>query len=230
MGRGVGPVVFSELQYRPSEPSPPALVLEPALTRDDLEYVELHNPTEDTIDLNGWRLRGGVEFDFTGGLQLGPNQTVLVVPFNPESGRNADRLSAFRAHYDVAADVTLVGGYQGQLRDGGELVTLLRAEAGEAGTVTARLLEDAIAYDDQAPWPETTDLGGMSLQRTAVDAWGHAAGSWTLGEASPGTTDLSSGTLAGDANQDGSVRSAGHCIFARGRSVSDRCPSHLCPR
>ena len=47
----VGPVIVSEIQYRPDEPSDEALAQAPEMTVDDLEFVEITNPTAQPINL-----------------------------------------------------------------------------------------------------------------------------------------------------------------------------------
>ena len=49
----VGPFVISELSYNPGQPVAAALAIEPTLTRDDLEYVEVTNPTAAEMGLHG---------------------------------------------------------------------------------------------------------------------------------------------------------------------------------
>ena len=71
---------ISEIQYAPGgsvagrfgrsiRPSP----------RDDLEYIELHNASSATIDLNGWNLTGGIEFRFGAGATLAAGGSLLVI-------------------------------------------------------------------------------------------------------------------------------------------------------
>ena len=55
----VGPVIISEVNYNPGEPSAGALAVYADLVEDDLEYVEIHNPTLGAVDLTDWDVRGG---------------------------------------------------------------------------------------------------------------------------------------------------------------------------
>jgi len=124
----VGPIVITEVNYDPGTPSPAALAVNPAITSDDLEFVEIQNPTSGNVALDEWRLRGGVDYDFVDGTSLEPGETLVVISFNPTNPLNATRLAAFRAHYGIGAEVELVGGYDGQLNNQGEAVRLLRPE------------------------------------------------------------------------------------------------------
>ena len=47
----VGPLIISEVQYHPSAPSEAALAQAPDVTVDDLEFVEIANPTAQAVSL-----------------------------------------------------------------------------------------------------------------------------------------------------------------------------------
>ena len=98
----------------------------PRLTADDLEFVEIHNPTTQEWNLTGWRIAGGIDFEFADGTVLLPGETLVVVSFNPTTPANANRAAAFRAHYDLDQVTQIVGGYSQQLNDQGELLQLLQ--------------------------------------------------------------------------------------------------------
>jgi len=201
----VGPVVISELHYTPAAPRAAELALEPALTADDLEFLELHNPTSSALDLNEWRIRGGVDFDFFPGTQLPARGTLLVVSFDPTQPDNANRLAAFRRHHGINAAVLLVGGYSGQLADAGETVRLQRPDEPPVDdpSFIPRLLEDEVVYQVTPPWPNAIG-NGQSLTRTASTDWGSRPESWLAAVHSPGTPPGHTGP-AGDVNQDGQV-------------------------
>ena len=84
-GPRVSPVVISEVQYNPGN----------MLGADDFEFIELQNTTGQPIDLTGWRLRKGIEFDFAAGTTLGPRSTLVVLSFDPDDAANAARVAAF---------------------------------------------------------------------------------------------------------------------------------------
>ena len=199
----VGPIVISELNYAPGSPTAADLAIDPDLTANDLEFVEIHNPTSTSVNLSGWRLRGGVDFDFAAGTVLDAGQTLVVISFNPSNPDNVARTAAFRAHYGISAATRLVGGYSGQLFDQGEAVRLQRPgdPPPDDPTTVPRLLEDEVFYDDVAPWPVAAAGGGKSLSRVAAAAYGNASASWIAATPSPGQL----GGVPGDLTEDGIV-------------------------
>ena len=198
----VGPLLISEIHFNPASPNAAALLADPTITRNDLEFVEIHNPTTVAVDLTQWRIRGGIDYDFPTGTMLAAGEVLVVVAFDPDEVSNNARLSAFRAHYGIDASVSLVGGFQGQLNDSFERVQLQRPDAPPLGqpTLTPRLQEDEVIYDDLAPWPTSADGAGDTLHRTRTGGWGNNASSWTGGQPGPGEVDL-----PGDTNLDGDV-------------------------
>ena len=177
----IGSVVISEIHYHPAPPSAAALALYPELTSQDLEYLELLNSASTPIDLNGWRLRGGVDWN-SESAQLGPRETALVISFDPDLADNVGRLMAFRAEYDVQAETVLLGGFSGQLSNSDDRITLLQYDA----TLDSHVIEDEVLYDDLSPWPIEADGQGNALTRVSVSSYGNEAASWRADLPSPG--------------------------------------------
>jgi hypothetical protein len=200
----VGPILISEVHYNPGVPSAAAVAADPTVTSDDLEFIEVHNPTNESVDLTDWRVRSGVDYNFDDGTTIAAGETLVIVPFNPDAVENADRLSAFRAHYGLDESATLLGGYGGQLSDFGDGVMLQRPDMPppEDPTFIPRLSEDEVRYDNVPPWANSADGDGDSLQRNAADQYGNLAGSWFAGAPSPGTVDFG---VTGDFTGDGVV-------------------------
>ena len=146
--------------------------------------------------MDGWRIRGGIDFDFDPSTTIGAGETLVVLKFDPSDTENVNQLAAFRAHYGIDDQVTLLGGYRGLLDNRGDRIQLQRPEA--IGGSTVRLWEDEVLYDDLAPWP-TTD-SETSLQRNAIGAPGNLASSWVAAPATPGQPVT---PLPADLNADG---------------------------
>jgi hypothetical protein len=197
-----GPIVLSEVQYNPGDPSPAALAISPELVEDDLEFIEIFNPTLRAVDLSEWHLRAGIDFDFATGTSLAPGEVLVVVSFDPDAANNADRVAAFRAHYGIDEDVVIVGGFAGQMSDSGELIRLERPVSHPEGTFY--VVEDSVVYDDRAPWPLSADGADSSLSRRHPAAFGDSVGSWLGHAPSPGSV-ASGGVVPGDVDGDGQV-------------------------
>ncbi len=198
----VGPLIISEIQYNPTV-SAEALAEDPTLETSDLEFVEIHNPTAAAADLTGWRLRGGVDYNFEPGTMLASNGTLVVMKFDPSDPENVNQLRAFRAHYHIDAQVKLVGGYAGLLNNSDDRVVLLRPEALSADPADViYTADDEVLYDDLRPWPVGADGRGGSLQRHVPAQVGVDGAAWF---AAPGTPGTVLPTLPGDFDGDNLV-------------------------
>lgn len=214
----VGPLVFTEINYNPGPPSINAIVLFPELTRDDLEFVEIHNPTPEDVHLTNWRIRGGIDYNFDDGLVLPANRSLVVIPFEPNKVENRDRFIAFREQYGLAADAPVVGGYSGKLSDSGETIRLLRPDSppAEDSTLVPRLWEDVVNYSTDSTWPDANG-NRNSLHRAAVTDFGGAPASWTAGNVSPGVFD----SVDADFDADGEVTVADTDLVCTGIRSGD---------
>ncbi len=198
----VGPLVISEVHYSPENPSASALAIEPDLVTDDLEFIEVYNPTNTSVDLTNWRIRGGIDYDFAAGTMLGAKQTLVVISFNPENAANQLRLAALRDHYGIDSSVPVVGGYQNRLSDSGQRVQLQRPDTPplDEPLFVPHLHEDEVLYDNLNPWPTAANGTGVSLHRTRSSGLGSDAASWTASTPMPGRP-----LLLGDNDLDGDV-------------------------
>jgi hypothetical protein len=195
-------VVISEAHYNPELPSQAALAVEPGLTSDDLEFVELHNRSAAPIDLTGWRLRGGVDFDQLSALTIPAGGEVVIVSFDPNQPANVTRAAAFRAHYGIDSTVNLIGGFVGRLSDSFDRIQLQSpAQAPPADPANlSYYFEDEVLYDDAAPWPASADGTGTSLNRIAIERLGSNHRAWAVAVPTPGSHLI--GTVVGDFNGD----------------------------
>jgi hypothetical protein len=220
----VGPVVITEINYNPTEPTVAAKTLYPNLQPSDLEFIEIYNPTAAPVALADWRLRGGVDHDFRPGSFIFPKGTVVVVSFDVDDPENAARVQAFRTHYNISDNVVLMGGYQGLLNNSDERVRLLQPDAPPAGsTEVSHFMADEVIYDDLSPWPIAADGYGASLHRVATDAFGNAGASWLGAFATPG---LPSGRIPGDSNLDGIFNSSDLVLVFTAGQYEDAIPGN----
>lgn len=138
-------VVINEVMYHPPD------------DRDELQWVELHNPSLEPVDLAGWKLARGLAFTFTNATRLAPGAFLVVA---------RDR-GAFRIRYGT--NIPVVGDFRGRLKHGGERIQLLDRQ----GTPV-----DSVQFDDQEPWPVSPDGSSASLERILPAGPGDAAVNW----------------------------------------------------
>ena len=92
-------VVFNEIHYHPSA------------QHDSGEWVELHNQMAVDVDMSGWKLSAGIDFDFPEGTVLAAGE-YLVVAQDPA------KLQALTGYTNA------LGPYSGKLANGGETIRL----------------------------------------------------------------------------------------------------------
>ena len=137
-------VVFNEIMYHP-------LTNEPTM-----EWVELHNQHAVDIDLSGWRLDGGIDFDFAAGTVL-RGGSYLVVASSP-------------AALMAATGVTnLVGPFRNRLANAGDTLRLRNNDS--------RII-DEITFASEGDWPVAPDGAGPSLARRRANVRGADAANW----------------------------------------------------
>ncbi|MDB2685608.1 lamin tail domain-containing protein [Mariniblastus sp.] len=189
----VGPLVISEINYHPADP------IDSTITDDDLEYIEIANPTSADVDLTNWRIRGEADFDFAGGT-LAAGEAILVVTFDPVT--DPAKLAAFRTNYGISADVVIVGGLSESLSNSSGRIALQQPDAPDALGEIPHVVVDEVVYDDLPPWP-AADGTGLSLERDDLGANASLATSWIAAVPTPGAFE--SPFILGDANLNGVV-------------------------
>lgn len=147
---------FTEIMY-----NPPA---QGVYSGDDLEFLELKNAGNESLDLSGLTF-SGLTFTFTNGTILAPGQTFLL-------GRNA---VALQVKYP---GLIVDGIYTGKLDNAGETISL--------NTPTGVTVIE-VTYKDSPPWPVTADGMGWSLVLEDPATGAYRASTQAGG--SPGTDD-----------------------------------------
>jgi hypothetical protein len=109
---------------------------------DELQFVELHNPSDQAVDLSGWQLAKAVKFTFPPQSSLKAGGYVVVCKDAAE----------FKKHYRLDP----IGVFTGKLSHRGEQLDLLKPD----GQVV-----DSITYGSRSPWPVAPDGHGPSLER-----------------------------------------------------------------
>ncbi|MFT5525378.1 MAG: hypothetical protein ACI9HK_003346, partial [Pirellulaceae bacterium] len=179
-GPRVGPVVISEVMYHPTSPSP-------LIDADDLEFIEIYNPTDTAIDLTNWQLDDGISFQFDG-VTLDSKTSLAVLSFDPSDPLNAAKRDNFLAFYSLPNADSLIGGYSGKLANSGERVALLRPDSPPLGEPDffPLLLEDEVTWSNLAPWPVEPSGAGDSLNRSDINNWGNSDTTWAAASPTPG--------------------------------------------
>lgn len=167
----MGPVVFSEILYRPA----------PGLA----EFVELVNISGQPVALDpaawpdaAWRLSGAVQYELPRGALLSPCVPIIVCSTNP---------AAFRSQYGLGAEVAVFGPWTGSLNNAGEAVKLTRPGDPEPDGTVSRCRVDRVRYEPWVYWPTGAGPAGTSLERLTLEGYGNDPGDNPPGAPTPGT-------------------------------------------
>ncbi len=178
-------VVISEIMYHPIS------------EMDDDQYVELHNSGTKSVDLDGWRLTDGIEYQFPPGTPIHPGGFLVVA-------RKAARLRANRPDLDPAL---ILGDFTGALSGQGERIALEAPMAfnGPVSPERAPVLDpayslvDEVTYRDGGRWGRWADGGGSSLELIDPRANPNLAPNWADSDETakaPWTTIEATGRLS----------------------------------
>lgn len=166
---------ISEIQYHPADPTPAEELAMPEVTADDFEYLEFINIGPSTLALAGAKFTQGIGFSF--GATMLPGGQRLILARNP---------AAFALRYPGTTS-TVLGPYDGELANGGEVLE-----------ITDAVGENILDFEYKDGWYPATDGGGRSLvnrepAQISFDLFGNPV-SWAIsGTAlgSPGSSDAS---------------------------------------
>ena len=150
------------------------------------QFIELQNITGTAVDLSGWVLRGGIDFNFAPGTTLAPGGYAMLVAFDPA---DAPALGVFRATYQVPPSVPIFGPFSPLLNPHGTRIELARPGPAVSG-VTPLWMVDRVAYRDFAPWPYAP---GKSIQRLGRFSIGNDPANWFAGTPSAGADNAGQG-------------------------------------
>jgi hypothetical protein len=182
-------LVVSELHYAPLGPSA-AEATAGFNSGNDFEYLELLNVGAQNVDLSNVIVSDAVEFNFANA-----NPNTLTVP---PGGRVVivGNQAAFLYRYGNNAQVKIAGVFDGNLSNGGEMLTVRAANNAIIAQFTWGELE---------PWPVAADGAGYSMvlnNPSPNPAYG-AGGSWRPSAAIGGAAGMPDSTpFAGNPNAD----------------------------
>jgi hypothetical protein len=149
-----GHVVINEVMYHPPD------------DHDELQFVELLNPTTSPVDLSGWKLSGGVKFTFPPKTVLAPGAFLVVT---------RDSAAFQRTHGGTTVPF---GIFTERLSHKGAKLELVDS----SGQTVEKL-----HYHDGKSWPQGADGYGSSLERICVDAPADDPRNWAASHSPAGT-------------------------------------------
>jgi hypothetical protein len=141
-------VVINEIHYDPINNARPS------------EFIELHNPGTQPVDVSGWQFTDAIDYQFPAGTVVAPGGFSVVTR----------DLAALLADFKTTA----LGPWTGALSNSGERVRLRDA----GGTVV-----DEVEYGAGFPWPTHAAGGGSSIELINPGLDNTLGGSW---RSSPG--------------------------------------------
>jgi Lamin Tail Domain/Putative Ig domain len=156
-------VVFNEIMYHPA-------TNEPAM-----EWLELYNQMVVDMDISGWAITGGIDFNFPEGTVL-KGRGYLVVALSPDDLMAATGLSG------------VLGPFTGRLSNNGSQLHL-RNNSGR--------IVDSVNYGVDGDWPVGPDGFGVSLAKYDRDTASAPAKNWTGSDQIGGTPGTDNFPLVG---------------------------------
>ncbi len=123
---------------------------------EDLQFVELHNSSDQAADIGGWSFSKGLRFRFADGTRIGPHGFVVLC-------RNTERFNTFYK-------TPIAGVFDTPIPSKGSLIELVDARG---STV------DAVKFKDRAPWPSGPDGYSGSLERISPEGASNDPANWT---------------------------------------------------
>lgn len=139
-------VTFNEVNYHPQDPAAP-------------EWVELHNQMSIRVDLGGWTLRGGIDYQFPENTFVEPGAEIVI---SSVAGSPAGALGPFTGRLDNKGEEIRLHGRWGRKMD-------------------------EMTYADSDPWPAGADGGGFTLSKTHPDRLSADSSNWGDSTAAGGT-------------------------------------------
>lgn len=144
-------VLINEIHYNPD------------IKSEQVEFIELYNPTAQPIDLFQWTISGGIDFFFPRGSSI-PANGFVVIAQNP---------AALQSKFGIAA----LGPYVRTLSSDGDEIILNDNQAA---------VVDQMRYGLGFPWPIVGDAPGHSIQLIQPTLDNEQASSWRSGWPTPG--------------------------------------------
>ncbi|MDF7799580.1 lamin tail domain-containing protein [Pontiellaceae bacterium B1224] len=203
--RRIDDVVINEIMY------------DPISGENDDEFVELYNQSAGTVDLSGWRLRGGIDYEFPDGAAIAAGGYVVVA-------RNALHLQTNYAQLNAS---NTFGDFGGKLGNSGDRIKLNKPDTvvdyddpAHPETNLIHIVVDDVIYEVGGQWPIWAKGGGSSLERVDPRANPRRPTTWADSDETGKAdwTDISvTGLLEhgsrGASRVEGGLQGAGECLL-----------------
>ncbi len=198
------PVVINEIMYHPISDS-----------KND-EYIELYNRTGSPVDLSGWKLQGGISYEFPSNSLIAGHGYLVV----------AENATNLIAKYTQLNSANTYGNYIGSLGNSSDTIRLSMWEdlisTNSQNVATTNIFYipvEEVTYLDGGRWGEWSDGGGSSLELIDPDADNRQPASWADSDETakaPWTTVdvteiLENGQAASVVDEGGSYGEAADC-------------------
>ncbi|MEX2188868.1 MAG: lamin tail domain-containing protein [Pirellulales bacterium] len=121
------------------------------------EWIELYNRSSSDVVLTGWKLRGGIDYNFAPGTTIPAGQYLVVAK---------DRVS-LAAKYP---GIVIVGDFSGSLSNHDDVVRLEAPDDNPA--------DEVHYFEGNGEWPSLADGNGSTLELRDPDADNAQAGAW----------------------------------------------------
>lgn len=132
------------------------IMCDPISEQDQAEFIELRNVTSSPVSLTGWKLKGGVDFEFPAGSSIPANGYLVV-------GGNKVFLQA------MYPSATILGDWSGKLGNKRDLIRLLDQYDN---------LADEVDYREGGDWPGLSTNKGSSLELINPGMDNNRASAW----------------------------------------------------
>jgi len=154
-------LVFNEIHYNPADDVA------------DTEWIELRSLNGVNVDASGWRLRGGVNFDFPEGTVV-PGRGFLIIAADPNNATLAGK--------------NALGPFVGALNNGGEALRIENADG--------RIMNE-VSYSDSGDWPVGPDGSGATLAKVDQGSADNRPANWVASREIGGTPGAANFPLSG---------------------------------
>ncbi|MGV3531973.1 MAG: CotH kinase family protein, partial [Chthoniobacteraceae bacterium] len=171
---GLGAPVLTEIMFHPAgTPEPQAE-----------EWLEIHNPDPDPVNLSGWKISRGVQFTLPAATVLPPDGYLVI----------AADVARFQAKHP-GSTAAVIGGWTGRLSNSGETIRLENSTGNTVDEVTyadegdwALRVRGALHFGHRGwDWLSEADGSGRTLERRSTWLPGSSGQNWGSSGAMGGT-------------------------------------------